>query len=196
MGQDKASLQFRGQPLLKRVVERMSTAAAEVLVCTNQPERLPFISARMVQDIIPGAGALGGLYTALHHAACPWVGVVACDMPFASSALLGYLYDLGQAEDVDVVIPAHAEGLEPLHAVYRKETCLPVVLQALQAGERRMISWLPEVRVRKVGEDELRQFEPQMLMFLNVNTPDEFRRAEELARDDPAGDHSGADSVG
>jgi molybdopterin-guanine dinucleotide biosynthesis protein A len=30
-------------------------------------------------------------------------------------------------------------------------------------------------------EDEVRRYDPQLLAFMNVNTPEEFRQAEELA---------------
>ncbi len=182
MGQDKALLPFLGRPLIQHLADRLRRVGDELLVTTNQPEAYGFLGLPLFEDVQPGLGALGGLYTALSVARQPLVAVVACDMPFVSPALLAAERDLVVAEAADVVIPRSTEGLEPLHAIYRKETCLPAVQTALQAGERKMISWFPSMRVCVMELSEIRAFDPQLNCFLNVNTPSEFKRAEELAR--------------
>ena len=92
-----------------------------------------FLDIPIQPDLQPGHGALGGLYTALSAAKYPFVAAVACDMPFASRSLFEYELDFIIKTEADVVIPTTPEGLEPLHAVYRRETCLPVIQAALQA---------------------------------------------------------------
>jgi molybdopterin-guanine dinucleotide biosynthesis protein A len=179
MGANKALLSFRGVPLIQRVVERMRPLGDELLVITNQPGLYQFLGLPMVADIFPGKGALGGLYTALRAAAHPLVGVVACDMPFANPALLAAERD-ACAQDWDVILPVMAGQREPLHAVYRKEACLVPVRKALDENRLRMDSWFGEVRLREYGEEEIRRSDPEGRAFLNVNTPEEFRRAEEL----------------
>ncbi|MDZ4158728.1 MAG: hypothetical protein U1B80_02965, partial [Anaerolineaceae bacterium] len=82
---------------------------------------------------------------------------------------------------VDVVIPESIHGLEPMHAVYLRHTCLPVVKAALEKGERRMVSWFSEVRVRVIPLEEVALFDPESRIFMNVNTPAEFLAAEALA---------------
>jgi len=83
---------------------------------------------------------------------------------------------------VDVVIPSTPDGLEPLHAVYRRETCLPVIHSALENGNLKMTGWLPQVSVRIVLPEEVAHFDPHGLAFWNLNTPEDFRQAEEYAR--------------
>ena len=84
MGEDKALKIFLGKPLIQRVIERMIPIADEIIVTTNRPAEYAFLNLRLVPDLKPGRGALGGLYTAIASAAHPLVAVVACDMPFAS----------------------------------------------------------------------------------------------------------------
>jgi molybdopterin-guanine dinucleotide biosynthesis protein A len=103
-------------------------------------------------------------------------------MPFANPALFEYEYGLLSATGADVVIPSTSQGLEPLHAVYRKETCLPVLRSALESGRLKLVGWLPQVDVRIVLPEEMTRFDPHNLAFLNLNTPEEFRQAEEQAR--------------
>jgi molybdopterin-guanine dinucleotide biosynthesis protein A len=195
MGEDKALKPFLGRPLIQRVVERLVPIADEVVVTTNRPEDYLFLdtatgasvgqsvhSPRLVPDLKPGRGALGGLYTAIASASQAMVAVVACDMPFASSTLLRWASRLLIEEDVDVVIPKSEEGYEPLHAVYRRATCLPAIEAAIEADQWKVISWFPQVKVRVLTPAEIKEYEPSGLAFWNVNTPQEFSQAEAIAQ--------------
>jgi molybdopterin-guanine dinucleotide biosynthesis protein A len=68
---------------------------------------------------------------------------------------------------------------EPLQAVYAR-ACLPAVEAALTRGDRRKISFLPDVRVCTVEADVLRGLDPRGLTFFNINTPEDLARAESL----------------
>lgn len=184
MGQNKALMPFLGKPLIQRMVERLQSLADEMILITNTPELYRFLGLPSFTDLLPGLGNLGGLYTALSVAKQPLAAVLACDLPFVNAGLLAAQQELLLAEDMDVVIPRSQEGLEPLHSLYRRKTCLPAIRAALDAGERRMISWFPVVRVRELTADEIRRHDPDGLAFINVNTPEEFQRAELLAKDE------------
>jgi molybdopterin-guanine dinucleotide biosynthesis protein A len=181
MGEDKALKTFLGRPLIQRVAERLSTIADELIVTTNRPDDYGFLNLPLFPDLKPGRGALGGLYTAIASAKHPIVGVVACDMPFASPSLLRAASRLLAQEEVDVVIAKFGEGYEPLHALYRRETCLPAIEAAISADQWRVIAWFPQVKVRILTTDEIKQYDPSGLAFWNVNTPEEFAEAEKIA---------------
>jgi molybdopterin-guanine dinucleotide biosynthesis protein A len=181
MGEDKALKPFLGRPLIQRVIERLAPIADEMIVTTNHPEEYGFLNQRLIPDLKPGRGALGGLYTAIASASNPYVAVVACDMPFASAALLEAATRLMAQEEADVVIAKGEEGYEPLHAVYRRETCLPAIERAIDADLWKVVAWFPEVKVRVITPDEIRRYDPKHLAFWNVNTPEEFAKAEKLA---------------
>lgn len=181
MGEDKALKPFLGRPLIQRVTERLSTIADELIVTTNRPEDYAFLNWRLVADLKPGRGALGGLYTAIASATNPTVAVVACDMPFASPALLEAAGRLLVREEADVVIPKSDGGYEPLHAVYRRGTCLPAIEAAIEADQWKVIAWFPQVKVRVLTPEEIRRYDPSGLAFWNVNTPGEFAEAEKIA---------------
>ncbi|RPJ20590.1 MAG: molybdenum cofactor guanylyltransferase [Chloroflexi bacterium] len=182
MGEDKALKTFLGRPLIQRVVERLSSIAEELIVTTNRPEDYRFLGLRLVSDLKPGRGALGGLYTAIASASHPIVAVAACDMPFASASLLEAASRLLVEEAADVVIPKSDEGYEPLHAIYRRATCLPAIQAAIDADQWKVIAWFPQVKVRVLTPEEITVYDPSGLAFWNVNTPEEFSKAEELAK--------------
>jgi molybdenum cofactor guanylyltransferase len=181
MGEDKALKTFLGRPLIQRVAEQLSPIADELIVTTNRPEEYAFLNLPLFPDLKPGRGALGGLYTAIASAKHTLVAVVACDMPFASPPLLEAASKLLMEEEVDVVIPKSDEGYEPLHALYRRETCLPAIEAAIDADQWKVIAWFPHVKIRVLTPDEIRQYDPAGLAFWNVNTPEEFSKAETIA---------------
>jgi molybdopterin-guanine dinucleotide biosynthesis protein A len=159
MGEDKALKTFLGRPLIQRVVERLSSIADEMIVTTNRPEEYAFLNLPLFPDLKPGRGALGGLYTAIASAKHPLVAVVACDMPFASATLLEAESTLLLEEDVDVVIPRSEEGYEPLHAVYRREACLPAIEAAIDADQWKVIAWFPQVKVHVLTASEAKRYD-------------------------------------
>src|SRR5688572_23191554 len=73
MGEDKALRPFLGRPLIQRVIERLASIADEIIVTTNRPDEYAFLKLRLISDLKPGRGALGGLYTAIASASSPFV---------------------------------------------------------------------------------------------------------------------------
>jgi molybdopterin-guanine dinucleotide biosynthesis protein A len=184
MGRDKGLVEFLGKPLIVRVMGRLASIADEIIVTTNDPESYRFLGVPLFADLKPGRGALGGLHAALACATYPLIAVVACDMPFASAELLAHARDLLLNGVDDVIIPESGDGMyEPLHAVYRRDTCLPAVAQAIDSDQWKLISWFPQVRVRNLAPAEISRLDPSGLAFWNVNTPEELLQAEQRARE-------------
>lgn len=177
MGVDKAFLELGGRPLIQWTLEALAGIGQEIIIVTNDPQRYAGLGARVEPDIIPGYGALGGIYTALARASCARVLVVACDMPFLSRPLLRYL--IGLASQFDAVVPRLPEGVEPLHAVYTS-ACLDPIRRALARGERRIISFFPDVCLRYVDPEEIAVFDPDFRSFMNLNTPADLEAIRKL----------------
>lgn len=175
-GQDKALLEIDGQPLISRIVDKLSVLSDDLLIVTNDPDHYECLarSIRLVPDEQPGAGALMGVYSGLRASRHPHALCVACDMPFLNVDLLAYL--VGLAEGYDVVVPRMGDYLEPLHAVYAK-ACLPAMRRLLTANRRQIVAFFPDVRVRYVDADEINRLDPDHLSFVNVNTPQDWVRA-------------------
>jgi molybdopterin-guanine dinucleotide biosynthesis protein A len=186
MGSPKALVSFCGLPLICRSLKLLGGIADEIIITSNDQKSLDSLcdnvrfdnKLKMYPDVYNFRTALNGLYTALYHATKPYVGVVACDMLFASATLLLAERDALEESGADVAVPITSHGFEPFHAVYRRESCLPVVQAAVLDGEKRATSWYDEVR--------LYEFTPEMLLevgqgsgfFINVNTPEELADTE------------------
>lgn len=181
MGKDKALLDFNGEPLIQRVIRRLSPIANEIFIVSNHPAQFHPFGLSVYSDEIPGVGALGGLYTALSRAHDGLVANSACDMPFANPKLLAWMAQaMIDDESIDAVVPKTGGYFEPTFAVYRRSTCLPWIHQAILHGDRRLISWFDQAKIETVTAATLDELDPRQRAFINVNTPEEFAEAQRL----------------
>lgn len=180
MGQDKALLPFNGLPLIEYIVHRGKQLTDDILVTTNKIESFQFLHLPLYPDLLSQRGTLVGVHTALSAAKRPFVAVVGCDMPFFSPQLLAYqaqiLFDTG----VDAVVPRSVDGLEPMHAMYRRDTCLVAIQTSFEKNLHSLIGWLKLLQVVEITEDQIRPIDPEMRAFTNLNTPEEYHQAEAL----------------
>ena len=178
-GSDKAFLPLQGLPLVAWTVHKLAALSDDLIVVTNEPGRYRPLAlpARLVPDDKPGQGALMGLYSGLKAARNAYALAVACDMPFLSLPLLRYMLPL--VDGADLVIPQVDGFLEPLHAIYSK-ACLPAMARHLDLGERQIIAFFHEVRIRHVVQEEIDAYDPRHLSFFNVNTPADWESVREL----------------
>ncbi len=187
LGRNKALEAVGSRNLLQQAISNISFLKSAIIIVTAREQSLPqfidYPGLRVVTDIYPDKGPLGGIYTGLIMSDSFYNLVVACDMPFVNADLLAHQRDVLFSDNMDVVVPSSRKGLEPLHAIFRRETCLPAVREALDAGEQRLISWFPRVRVRVLLPEETNPFDPRGLMFFNVNTPEELAQAEKIAEE-------------
>ena len=178
MGVDKRALPLRGISLLERVLVRVRPLSGRVVTIGGDPILEP-LGVPTLPDLYPGAKSMGGIATALAHAAATggpeaWLLCVACDMPFLEPSLLSYLAELIPGRDV--VVPRVELGFEPLCAIYRA-TCLPGFQREIGAGNLRIFDVYKAVRVREVREEELRRLDPDLRSFFNVNRPADLEKA-------------------
>ncbi len=176
-GRNKALICVSGRPLVERIVGVLRKVFREVLVITNTPEDFEFLGVPMLEDLLPGTGSFGGLYTGLRFCASQHAFLVACDMPFLNERVIRYL--ASKIDRNDVVVPRVNDMLEPLHAVYSR-SCLPHIRDLLDRGDLKIINLFPNVRVLEVPEAELMQFDPNLRCFMNINTPEDLEAALKL----------------
>ena len=182
LGRDKAVEQLEGEPLIARVIGRLSQVSEEIVVVVNEMERaseLPLPeSAKVAVDIYPGKGPLGGIFTGLSAVDSDWGIVVACDMPFLNVELLTHM--LALRDGFDAVVPVRAGHPEPTHALYSK-VCLPHIERKFKVDDLKIASFFGDVRVRFVAEEDIIRLDPERLSFFNVNTQQDLERAQSLA---------------
>ena len=178
LGRDKAVEPVGGEPLIRRVIGRVSGIAEETVVVVADMERASALalpdSVKIAADVFPGKGSLGGIFSGLSAAEGEWGLVVSCDMPFLNNHLFQHM--LGLRAGSDAVVPVLDGRPEPTHALYSR-TCLPYIERQLQANDLKIANFFDAVRVNFLSEDEIDKLDPEHLSFFNINTEQDLERA-------------------
>jgi molybdopterin-guanine dinucleotide biosynthesis protein A len=178
MGVDKSFVPLLGQPMIERVLARVSNLGQhETILVTNRPDDYSHLSLPMYTDVIPEKGSLGGIYSAITYSQNDYTLALACDMPFVNPELLRYMLTL--CAEFDIIVPRVDGYPQGLHAIYRK-TCLGPIGEQLEADRLKVIGFYDSVRVRYLDEPEYLPLDPQKLSFQNINTPQELEAAQLL----------------
>jgi molybdopterin-guanine dinucleotide biosynthesis protein A len=183
MGVNKALLPVSDhETLIGRVVANLRALADDIVLVSNTPELYADLPVRHCVDRFAGAGPLAGLHAGLQTVQNRWAFVAACDMPLIDHRLVRYM--TLHTEGYDAVAPRIDQAIEPIHALYN-QACLPAIEACLQAGQRRMISFYPAVRVRFVEGREVAIFDREGRTFANANTPEDWQRLRALLSSKP-----------
>lgn len=181
MGKDKALLPVPGQEpktFIAHLASTLSLLCSElVLVVRDAPQveiyrqqPLP-PGVAIITDSRPGGGPLIGLYSGLATIRASHALVCAVDMPFVQPELVAFL--LSQPLDDSLVVPMVATIPQVLLAVYPKQV-LPAIEQRIGEGRRDPRSLLAIAPVHYIEEAQLREIDPQLRSFININTPEEL----------------------
>jgi molybdopterin-guanine dinucleotide biosynthesis protein A len=175
-GSNKALVKLAGKPLIQYPCRILDGLFSKNLLITNTPEQYNFLDWPTAADIYPGAGPLAGIHAALSAIDTPLIFVAGCDMPFLDQKLITYLHSL--AAGFDGVVPHTAKGLEPLHAVYSRDT-VEVIAENLRKGVFKLHDILAGLNIREVGQDEIIANSATGLdSFRNINTLDDLKTNE------------------
>jgi molybdopterin-guanine dinucleotide biosynthesis protein A len=174
-GREKALVSLAGMAMIDHIVRAFDDLFDEILIVSNQPHNYVDRDATIVSDLVDARSSLTGIHTALFYSRCDDVFICACDTPLLKTALIASLLDARQP-GIDVVVPHTAAGLEPLCAVYARR-CLEPVENRLKRGDYRIRRFFDRVRVKQVSDKRLRRFDPELLSFKNINTPEDLAEA-------------------
>jgi molybdenum cofactor guanylyltransferase len=176
MGKDKRHLVVGEQTLLHRGLTVLRSIFQEVLVVIAQDSSPLDIDARVIRDLVPDGGSLGGIYTGLMQARTPCIFVVGCDMPFLNQSVITHI--MTQRAAADIVMAKLAGRLHPMHALYGRR-CLPAMEQMILARQLKIQDLVSHasIQVRYLTEADLHSIDPSWRSFHNVNTPEDFERA-------------------
>lgn len=180
-GITKANLIVGGRTILSRILDAFEGIFSEVILVTNTPsEFIDRSSLKIVPDIIPGAGPLGGIHAALKAAQNEAVFIVAGDMPLLDRDLILRQIDLFATNRPDALIPQTGKYIEPLHSVY-KTSVLPDLENFLLTREKRAVwEFLQSVRTQYfIPENE----SAATISFISFNSPEDAGRIEKIIQD-------------
>lgn len=179
MGEDKRFIVLGEQTLLQRGLAALHSIFQEVVVVIAQDSPPLHVDGRVIRDLVPDCGSLGGLYTGLMQATTPYIFVVACDMPFLDQAVMTHFTN--RKATADIVMAKLNGRLHPMHALYGKP-CLPALEQMIAARQLKIQEIVSQstLRVGYVTEKDLSVLDPSGRSFYNVNTLVDLEAAQSL----------------
>jgi len=176
-GKNKAFLKIGSARLIDSIIQEMKTIFKHVILITNEKKKYEYLEIPMFEDLVKGLGPLGGIYTGLMSMSDQAGFFVACDMPRINRQLVRYMVDI--KGNHRAVVPAVADKIEPLHAIYFR-SCLKPIRLLIDSKRSQVRLFYDSIPVRYVKEDEIRKFCCPSNAFLNINTPDEFAKIQSL----------------
>ena len=180
LNRDKVHLELPNGRVLANLIDLCGDLFRTVTLVVDRAQRIhnPPAGVRIMADVIPGSGPLGGLLTGLGVASSRTSFVTACDLPFLNREIIHFV--ARRMADQDVLVPARGDAIEPLVGFYAK-TCSDAIRRSIERGDLRVRGFWPEVRTEVV--DLAGSFRPGDLdtWLLNVNTRRELQIAEAVA---------------
>jgi molybdenum cofactor guanylyltransferase len=186
MGRPKASLEWHGSTLLRRiagVVER--SVDGPIVIVRSAGQVLPRLPDRyeVVEDPHEGRGPLEGLAAGLRAVGerADLAYASSTDVPFLHSSFVGAVVG-GIGERDEICVPVIGQRWQPLAAAYRT-SLIGVIDELLAADERRVSRLFHRCRVRRLDRDALladaalARDDPGLASVVNVNDPDAYSAA-------------------
>lgn len=181
-GSDKAAALLAGRPLLAWVVDAVADVCDNVIVVRAPGQVLPGIPggrrATIVEDRHLGMGPLAGMIAGFEASSAEFCLVMTCDAPLVQPAAVDLLVDaIGESEAVVPFIDGRAQ---PLLAVFRRATVLPVLLAAMESETLSVNAAIRELQTRQLSAADFAAADPRMLSFRNCNTREELAALESI----------------
>jgi len=182
MGQSKPHLPFGNETMLERVVRIVSPTVEEVVLLTSKTQELPLLPYDYVElpDRVEQQGPAAAIYEGLKFVT-GWAEatiVLGCDLPLVTQPSIEYLFQ--QLSGHDAVIPLHEEMPQPLAAVYSHQA-METFDKVLSTGNQRLLSCIEPLKTRWIDARELSAVDPNLGLLKNVNTPEAYREALQIA---------------
>jgi molybdenum cofactor guanylyltransferase len=172
-GVDKGLQSHQGLPLAMHALLRLQLQVGAAMINANRNlGAYESMGVPVWPDPIEGyPGPLAGWLAGLEHCDTPWMLTVPCDTPNFPTDLAARLAAAADAEGAQIAMAAtFEEGRQQRQPVFclLQTTLLESLVQALQAGERKIDRWTAQHRCVEVLFDD-------PAAFFNANTPQDLQ---------------------
>lgn len=171
MGRDKGLLEFNGKAIIQHIIEQLQPAVSQIVIIANNAEYEKF-GLTVIPDKIKDIGPAGGIYTALTHSNTQRNFILSCDLPFVTTKAIEFI--IQHIAAAQIILPVHQGQLEPLFGVYSK-SCLLQWSELIRQGFLKLQEMVTHFDLVKLDIAGNLLFDDPL--FLNVNTPEEYKKA-------------------
>ena len=181
MGCNKAFLELGSSTVLEKIIAAVTPLTVEIMLIADKTGDFARFGLPVFPDLNPGLGPIGGLHTALVHAPSEVMLILACDLPFLKTEFLYFL--VGSLQNHQAVVPRNKKGLEHLCAIYTR-SCLTAVKSSIARQQLHMASFHQDLDIRILEPAEWQTFDSSQTLFLNLNAPADYQRAQTLVEEE------------
>ncbi len=174
MGQEKAFLRIGERTIIEEQKDTLSKIFDEIIIVANTQDYFKNIDTKVVTDIIPDCGPLGGLYSGLAVSSNIHSFLIGCDMPFINLELIEYM--IKRIGENDIIIPQSSKGIETLFAIY-SINCLETIRRQIELRNLKLLDILKLHKIKYISLEEVEKFDPKQFSFFNVNNPKDYEEA-------------------
>lgn len=188
MKSNKIFIKFLGDPLIKRVINEVSKVSKNIIVTIgkndNKKEYTSILPkwVNVIHDKVDEKASLYGTLTGLESIKSDYVLILAADIPFVNAEIIKRLFI--EANGFDMAIPIWSNGnVEPLYAVYNVQATINTFRESFKKGEVRIKDAINKFKkINYVPVENFKDIDVNLNCFMNINTPEDLRKATEIAR--------------
>lgn len=187
MGEDKGLMEFKGEPLILKILKTVNNSADEVLLIfrddiqlnkyktiLNEIPSFDFnFDLKLFVDEFKGKGPLAGILVGLSNINNEYALILPCDSPFVSEFFINSIFNTMESSngDYDAAVPKWKDGnLEPLHAIYKAKT-KNIIYKMISEDKRDVKSLIDEINSLFIESEIL---DPTGMSFKNFNRPEDI----------------------
>jgi len=167
MGTEKGLVQLKGKSLISYSISLFENLCSEVIISSNS-NYYNNVGLKVVSDIYPDCGPIGGLYSGLKAATNNFCMVAPCDTPFLTAQLYRHL--LSYCDDAFAIIPSFKGNLQPVCGIYATKG-IPIIEKCIQQKVFKMHTLVQELNAVIVSVDI---FFNENNCFENINTSEQL----------------------
>lgn len=160
LGRNKALVELNGQTIIEKVVSAIPAGKENIKIVTSSFLTFHFLKLKMISDIHPGLGPIGGVHAGLVDSTFDFNFFLACDLPLISTKIIQAVLDFHAGQDIFGIRTKN--GLEPLCAVYSKG-CISTIENQMKVRDYSLHSLFETV------PSEFIEIEDSNILF-NLNT--------------------------
>lgn len=179
IGTNKAFLKVGEKSIIENTISLLTPLFDSLIIVANSTHLYRSLELKVVKDVEPGMGPLGGIYSGLLSSNSKWNFVVGCDMPFLKSDLIKYMKE--KCDDFNAVVPKLDGYYESLHSFYSRN-CLNFIKEQLAQSDLRVNSLFEKIKVCEITEEEIKRFGDTRKLFFNINTLSDLSYAQSLVK--------------
>ena len=179
-GFNKSFLFINGKRIIEHIYLLFENLFDEIIIVSNDPVLYLDFDTKIISDFFSVRSSLTGIHTGLSAAKNNNIFITACDTPFLEKELIKTIINY-KTKNFDIVVPKTANGFEPLCALYSKSS-LHNIENNLKNGNYKIMSCFKNNKIKSIPETILRDKDPHLLSFFNINNKDDFNRAKTLSK--------------